>query len=143
MFRYTFYYKTEIAKPKSEVWSFFQTNKNLAAITAFPKINILGDVDVFEGASVHLQLDFFVIKLHWQGKITKVVHEAYFIDEGERLPFPFKSWKHVHAFKKISDNETKMIDRVEYEAYVPPFIANLVLKGMFSDRKKQLNKKLG
>lgn len=143
MFRYTFYYKTEIPKPISEVWSFFQTNENLAAITKFPKIDILGDVDVFEGAIVHFRLNFFVIKLHWKGKIKKVVDQAYFIDEGESLPFPFKSWKHVHAFKEINDNKTKMIDRVEYQAYVPPFIANIVLKGMFSDRKKQLKKKLG
>ncbi|WP_416149592.1 SRPBCC family protein [Salipaludibacillus sp. HK11] len=143
MFRHTFYYKTEIQQPISDVWSFFQTNENLAAITAFPKINILGDINVFEGAIVHLQLDFIFIKLEWKGKITKVVDEAYFMDEAEQLPFPFKSWKHVHAFKKITNDETRMIDRVEYEAYVPPFIANLVLKGMFADRKKQLKKKLG
>ncbi|WP_280768351.1 SRPBCC family protein [Salipaludibacillus daqingensis] len=141
MFHDTFYYKTEIPKPISEVWSFFQTNENLAAITAFPKIDILGDVDVFEGASVHLQLNFFVVKLQWKGKITEVVEQAYFIDEGESLPFPFKSWKHVHAFKKVNEEKTKMIDRVEYEAYVPPLLANFVLKGMFNDRKKQLKKK--
>ncbi len=35
-----------------------------------------------------------------------------------------------------------MIDRIDYVAYVPPFIANIVLKGMFSDRKKQINRML-
>lgn len=123
------------------VWSFFQTNENLAKITGFPKIEILGDKDVFEGSNVHLKLNFFIIKLTWQGEITKVVHEAYFIDKGVKLPFPFKSWEHVHAFKKINDNETRMIDKVEYESFFPPFLINIMLKGMFTDRKRQLKKK--
>ncbi|RKL68805.1 hypothetical protein CR203_01810 [Salipaludibacillus neizhouensis] len=140
MFRHTFYYKTELPRSISEVWSFFQTNENLASITAFPKIDILGDKDVKEGASVHLRLDFILLRLHWKGRITKVVPEAYFMDEGEKLPFPFKTWRHVHAFKELGSYKTKMIDRVEYESFVPPFIVNLMLKGMFSDREKQLNK---
>ena len=140
MFRDTFYYKTEIPRSISEVWSFFQSNQNLAAITAFPKIDILGDKDVEKDANIHLRLNFMLFKIHWKGRITEVVPEAYFIDQGEKLPFPIKSWSHVHAFKRLSSDETKMIDKVEYDSYVPPMLVNLMLKGMFHSRKKQLKK---
>ncbi|QKS70997.1 hypothetical protein FLK61_30220 [Paenalkalicoccus suaedae] len=142
MFSGTFYFKTEINKPIKDVWEFFQTNENLVAITGFPKITLLGDKDVFEGSHVHLKMDFFLVKLDWQGEITKVVPEAYFMDEGKKLPFPFKEWRHVHAFKELSPSKTKMIDRVEFSSYVPAPLIKAMLIGMFSDRKRQLKKYL-
>lgn len=143
MFSGTFFYKTEIDKPLEEVWEFFQNNENLAAITGFPKIRILGDKEVFEGADIHLQMNFIVVKLHWKGEITKVVPDAYFMDEGIKLPPPFQAWRHVHAFKEISPSRTKMIDRVEFSSLLPSPLIKVMLRGMFSDRKKQLRNIFG
>lgn len=140
LFQDTFYYKTDIDRPLSEVWSFFQTNDNLAAITGFPKIRILGDKDVTEGAAVHLEMNFYFMKLEWKGEITKVVPEAFFMDEGTDLPYPFTSWRHVHAFKAVDEKTTRMIDRVEFTAKVPSPFVRLMLKGMFKDRQRQLKK---
>ncbi|SER47781.1 SRPBCC family protein [Salipaludibacillus aurantiacus] len=143
MFKHTFYYKTDILQPLETIWPFFQTNENLAAITGFPKIKVLGDKEVFKGSAVHLQLNFFIVKLNWKGEITETADRKYFIDEGLKIPFPFKSWRHVHAFKRLEGNGTRMIDRVEYTSFLPPFIVNLMLKGMFADRKRQLKKMFG
>ena len=140
MFRGTFYYPTEISKPVDEVWAFFQTNENLVSITGFPRIEMLGDREVFEGARVSLKLNFFIISLYWQGRITKVADEKFFIDEGEQLPFPFRSWHHVHAFKPVDKYRTKMIDKVEFSSYIPAWLIKWMLFGMFSDRKRQLKK---
>lgn len=140
MFSSTFYFKTEMNEKKSDVWSFFQTNENLVAITGFPKIKLLGDKEVKEGADVILQMNFFVIKLLWKGEITKVVPEDYFMDEGVKLPFPFRTWQHVHAFKELEQGGTRMIDRVEFSSYIPAIFIKLMLFGMFQDRKRQLKK---
>lgn len=143
MFKGTFHFKTEIERPLADVWRFFQSNENLVAITGFPKITLLGDKDVFEGAKIHLQLNFIVLKLNWEGRITKVVKDAYFIDEGVKLPLPFKAWKHIHAFEESSEGTTFMFDRVEFEAYLPAPFINIMLYGMFQDRKRQLSDVLG
>lgn len=140
MFKDTFYFKTDIDRPLDEVWAFFQTNENLAAITGFPKIRILGEKDVYEGSDVHLQMDFLIMKMQWKGQITKVVPHAFFMDEGTELPFPFQTWRHVHAFKELDDGRTRMIDRVEFSALVPSPFVRLMLKGMFKDRERQLMK---
>ncbi|CAM3805008.1 SRPBCC family protein [Alkalicoccus chagannorensis] len=137
MFHGEFYYKTELPHSLDEVWNFFQSNENLAAITTFPKIRILGDTDVFEGSRVHLEMNFLLFRLHWKGVITKKVDKAYFMDEGVQLPFPFQSWEHVHAFKE-EDGRTVMIDRVRFSAWVPAPFVSLMLRGMFSDRKRHL-----
>ncbi|SDN39575.1 SRPBCC family protein [Alkalicoccus daliensis] len=143
MFTGTFHFKTEIDKPLEQVWNFFQSNENLVAITGFPKISLLGDKEVFEGADIQLKMNFIFMKLHWQGEITEVADHSYFIDEGKKLPFPFKSWKHVHAFKEKDAETTIMYDRVEFESYLPAPFINLMLTGMFKDRKRQLNGVLG
>ncbi|GEL08281.1 SRPBCC family protein [Salisediminibacterium halotolerans] len=140
MFKGTFYYATLIPRPLNDTWDFFQKNENLAAITGFPKVKVFGDHLVEQDAEVKLKLHFGFISLNWHGRITELSAERYFIDEGEDIPFPFKSWRHVHAFKAVDESTTKMIDRVTFESFLPAPLIKLMLSGMFFDRKRQLNK---
>ena len=65
----------------------------------FPKLK----VKRFDGCSkddlVELELDFIIQKQSWVSLIIfdRTSNEKFeFIDIGEKLPFPFKSWKHHH-----------------------------------------------
>ncbi|PRO66742.1 SRPBCC family protein [Alkalicoccus urumqiensis] len=138
MFSSTWYFKTEMEEPKEKVWNFFQKNDNLVAITGFPKIELEGDRTVYEGAQIVLHMNFYLFKLRWEGAIVERQEGAYFIDEGRKLPFPFRSWRHTHAFKETAEGKTRMIDRVEFSSWLPAPLIKLMLAGMFSDRKRQL-----
>ncbi|TVP82774.1 MAG: hypothetical protein EA344_10930 [Alkalicoccus sp.] len=142
MFKGTFHYRTKMNKPLSDVWSFFQYNRNLAAITSFPKLTLQGDEKVFEGAVIHLKMNFFIIRLSWESKISQVQPLRYFIDEGEKLPFPFTKWQHKHEFIELRPGWTLMTDQVRFTSLVPAVFIKIMLYGMFSDRKRKLEKTL-
>ena len=57
------------------------------------------------------------IKAEWVSKIT--AHgaddkQAYFIYEGETLPFPLKEWKHKHIVEKVDDDKSIIIDDISF-----------------------------
>lgn len=60
----------------------------------------------------------FPMRQQWISEITSVdlKEDKYFqfIDEGIELPFPLKTWKHIHRLEKIDSNQTKIIDNIEY-----------------------------
>lgn len=137
---HTFYYKTTLEASLPNVWRFFSINENLTRVTGFPKVTVNGDRYLYEGALIDLSLQFMFIKVRWKGVVSEVVDDVYFVDEGRDIPFPFQSWRHVHAFKAVSGSETAMIDQVTYGSSLPPFLVNFLLSRMFADRKRQLNK---
>lgn len=64
--------------------------------------------------------------------------EAVFVDVGRLLPFPLKSWKHKHIVKKIDDNNSEIIDDMEYSTGFKLFDI-IIYPGLwfvFSPRKK-------
>ncbi|UTR14528.1 hypothetical protein MM221_18535 [Salipaludibacillus sp. LMS25] len=138
MFNLTFYYETIIDESLTEIWRFFQSTENLAKMTRVPKIAVLGDSNVYEGAKVYLRLNFLLLNFFWKGIISEKVDEVYFIDEGERLPWPIRSWEHIHTFKALSHNQTQMIDRVSVRSFLPSCIMTIGLTMMFSNREKYL-----
>ena len=133
-----FNYETKIDKEFEEVWTFFSTADNLAKITSFPKVRILSDPSTTPGNTIKMQFNFFIFRISWHSKITKK-EQTYFIDEGEKLPFPFKEWKHTHKFKE-DGKLTVMTDIVEYDASVPDFFVKFILNQMFSGREKEIKK---
>ena len=48
----------------------------------------------------------------WHSKITQLKKYEY-IDE--MLEGRFKTWRHHHKFNKINDNETEVIDEIDFE----------------------------
>jgi len=66
---------------------------------------------------VHLEMNMFGIKNQWVSKITAAETTSnyfYFIDEGIKLPPPLKSWKHVHRVERINDQESDVIDDINF-----------------------------
>lgn len=37
-----------------------------------------------------------------------------FVDEGEKLPFGLKSWRHIHSVKKMHEQSTEIIDDMNF-----------------------------
>jgi len=53
-----------------------------------------------------------VTRRTWNTDITYLEPYVY-VDEMKNGPF--KVWKHTHTFKKIGDNETEVIDDIDFE----------------------------
>ncbi|MBN2694855.1 hypothetical protein JXR93_09355 [bacterium] len=94
-------------------------------------------IDVFEEISKNSIFRLKVMFFRWDGVISEYViddNESYFVDEGVKLPFPLKKWRHKHILKKI-DNELFLIEDVEVDSY---FIFRPFVKYFF---RKMLEKR--
>lgn len=121
---YQLYTEQLIPKSLEEVWAFFSNPSNLDELT--PK-NMAFEVtsepttEMFAGQIITYKIEVFPnIKSPWVTEITHVKTpqeigntKGFFVDE-QRFG-PYAMWHHEHHFEKISENETKMIDRVSYK----------------------------
>ncbi len=93
-----------------------------------------------KGDEVKFSMGFLSIRQFWYGMIIddfKSEDECFFIDIGKKLPWPFTAWNHKHIFRKVSANQTKLIDELEYECSNPLFELVLIpmMIGYFHYRK--------
>lgn len=79
-------------------------------------------VDRFDGCQkgdqVRLKVGLPVFSSTWDGEITfsnRTDQQFQFIDVGLKLPFPLKTWKHIHTINKIDENKTEIIDNIFYD----------------------------
>lgn len=101
-----------------EVWANFNENLFRALAPPFPPVRLLRFDGCCADDEVHLQLDFLIFKQLWISKITEQatgVHEIYFTDEGIRLPFFLRRWRHKHLLQALPDGGTRIIDDVTFE----------------------------
>tara|TARA_B110000046_G_scaffold48975_1_gene54442 strand:- start:125 stop:547 length:423 start_codon:yes stop_codon:yes gene_type:complete len=86
-----------------------------------------------KGDIVHLKLPLAV---EWVSEITengKSEDSYYFIDEGRKLPFPLKKWKHKHILKAsgqhtiIKDNMSFSSGNIVADAIIYPVLLLLFL----------------
>lgn len=69
------------------------------------------------GSRLHIRVGGMGMMQEWTGKIDAAKTGEKFIvfrDAGEKLPFPLHKWQHVHALKKLSQNQTLIIDRISF-----------------------------
>lgn len=65
---------------------------------------------------VHIELDFVLFKQDWISLISDHgadSDELYFIDEGIKLPFFLKYWKHKHRIQNYN-GKTRIVDDIIY-----------------------------
>jgi len=70
-----------------------------------------------EGDEVHLD---FPLGFKWISHIVadeQTNDTYYFKDVGVKLPFPLKKWEHQHIIKRINNNESKIIDNIDYHTF--------------------------
>lgn len=114
---------TNVTKPYKDVFRFFTKELFIKLSPPFPKVKLLR----FDGSEkqdkVIVELDFFLFKQEWESIITEkseTKEEIYFIDEGVKLPFFLKKWKHIHRIMKDGD-KTNIVDDIEFETPFRPF----------------------
>ena len=106
----------------------------------FPKMEIVQFTGSQKGDIVHIRF-LLPLKVEWISKIIAddiTDSKAYFIDSGEKLPFPLKTWEHHHIVEKISETESYIIDDMRFSSY--NYLFTLLLYPMiyfgFLPRKK-------
>ncbi len=58
------------------------------------------------------------LKARWVSEITatyRTEDELYFIDEGKKLPYGLKEWKHKHLVRKTGKDTCEIIDEINYK----------------------------
>ena len=109
-----------IARPRAEVFDFFEDAHNLESITPpFLKFRITtpGRIEMREGARIDYKLALFGIPFGWKTRIDAYERNDHFVDR--QLSGPYKTWIHTHRFLD-ADGGTRMTDHVEYEAPLGP-----------------------
>lgn len=100
------------------VWSKFDQSLLAKLAPPFPIARIIQ----FDGCQVNdkvcIELDFLLYKTRWNSEITAYQVDAtsyVFVDEGTRVPFGIKTWRHVHRIESISEQESAVIDKIQFQ----------------------------
>lgn len=107
---------TPVKAPLKHVKEKFNEELFIALNPPFPKVMLQQFDGCKKGDIVSLELDFLFFRQVWTSEIVlEEVHEDLwtFIDEGRRLPFFVKSWRHVHSIKSSGLN-TIIVDHISY-----------------------------
>lgn len=110
------YIKTKVNSSIASVYSQF----NLKLFKALKPPGMPLNVKRFDGCDVNdeVHLEVGPFKQDWISIITQNIQNdkvIQFIDEGEKVPFPIKKWKHTHRMEYISANESYIIDDINFK----------------------------
>ncbi len=119
--------KTRVEQSPREVWSGFDESLFLKLAPPFPRTRLLKFEGSTTGCWVEVEINFVVFKQTWQSLI--VAHEEseqtiWFIDEGRKLPFFLKYWRHRHLME-ADGTGTIITDDIEYRS--PTSIFDILL----------------
>lgn len=104
----------------------------------FPPVKLLQFDGCHKGDVVSLELNFLLFKQTWESLITSddTGNEHFqFVDEGVKLPFFLKRWKHRHRIEKSREG-TAIIDAIDYSTgtWLTDLLFWPVLYGQFAYR---------
>lgn len=112
--------KTEVAGDHRKVYSGF--TKSLLQRLVPPGMRLRldrYDEPTRVGGRVHIHVTILgLIRQQWENVITEVVEgeeACWFVDEGEKLPFPLRYWRHRHVVE-AHEGHSRIVDDVEYKA---------------------------
>ncbi|WP_020674674.1 SRPBCC family protein [Geopsychrobacter electrodiphilus] len=103
--------------PAQEVWDFLANPVNLNELTP-PDLHfeILSRLPerMFNGLTIHYAIGIPLFGRHlWLTEIKHIKEGHSFVDEQRCGPYRF--WYHYHAVESMTDDRTRMIDRVTYQ----------------------------
>jgi ligand-binding SRPBCC domain-containing protein len=109
--------KTQVDASLIEVIGGFTSDLFLKLNPPFPPVQLKQFDGCKAGDSVHLELNFLLFRQEWISLITSDGRddgEWWFVDEGTKLPFFLKKWKHHHRVVKVSSITSEIIDDITY-----------------------------
>ena len=114
--------KTKVNQNYLQVKDGFNENLFLSLNPPFPPVKLKEFGGCNMGDRVHLELNFIFFKQDWISDITydhTNDHLFEFIDEGVKMPFFLRYWKHHHIVSKISELNSAIIDDIHFKT---PFL---------------------
>ena len=109
--------KTKVKGNYKDIINQFDLDLFEALAPPGPKMEIVEFTGSKKGDRVHIRFTR-PLRTEWISDITADEindREAYFIDEGVKLPFPLKFWKHKHLVRKIDEHNSEIIDDITYQ----------------------------
>lgn len=94
---------TAVRQPYREVAQKFDQNLFVALSPPFPRVRLLRYDGNRPGDEVHVRLHFGFFRQTWHSLITAADAQpglVYFVDEGRKLPFFFRYWRHRHEIRQ-------------------------------------------
>ncbi|GAB3007937.1 hypothetical protein [uncultured Cyclobacterium sp.] len=85
----------------------------------FPPVKLLRFDGSSTGDLVSLSLNFIFFKQVWTSKITADhldEKEFFFVDEGIKLPFFLKKWRHKHRIVADGSDQSIIIDEINFSS---------------------------
>lgn len=130
--------KTPIPKNYLKIYKAFDRALFEYLLPSFPSVKIARFDGSKKGDIVHMR---FPLNIEWISVITEDAitdKEAYFIDEGQKLPPGLKYWKHTHLIRKIDENNSVIVDDIIFKGNtaITGYLLHPLLYGSFLPRKK-------
>ncbi len=116
-----------VGRSVQEVWEGFNENLFLALNPPFPPAKLLRFDGSMKHDEIHIELNFIFFKQTWISTITDQMaspNEIYFVDEGKKLPFFLRYWRHKHRIVKNGNGAT-IIEEITYKT--PSLITDYLL----------------
>jgi ligand-binding SRPBCC domain-containing protein len=134
----TVIFETTLNAPIQKVYEFHCDTNNLPLITPpWIKVAIVKlDLPLSEGSHIILNISRFGFTQQWEMEIEAMHPNGAVIDRAIRSPF--KSFRHVHGFEKLGENQTRMKDTVEFSLPLAP-LSNIALPFIRSDFARMFN----
>jgi len=103
--------------PAQEIWDFLANPVNLNQLTPPDlQFEILSRLPqrMYNGLMIHYSIGIPVFgRRLWLTEIKHIEEGRSFVDEQRRGPYRF--WYHYHAVKALAEDQTRMIDSVNYQ----------------------------
>ncbi|MGV3588216.1 MAG: SRPBCC family protein [Adhaeribacter sp.] len=131
---------TEVKQDYLSVYHNFNQQLFLALAPPFPKFKLLRFDGSQPGDVVAVELNFGLFRQTWTSLITEskiTDQEAYFIDQGQQLPWPLKYWQHQHLVKNNPAGGAIISDLIQYRTsfWLFDWLLYPVMWAQFSFRK--------
>ncbi len=112
---------TDVEQAYLSVWKGFDKRLFHQLSPPFPPVRVVRFDGCLKGDVVELELNFLLFKQRWKSVIVEqqtVDSEIFFIDEGVKLPFFLRFWRHKHRIIK-SGKHAVITDEIEFRT---PFL---------------------
>ncbi|WP_028524030.1 SRPBCC family protein [Runella limosa] len=132
--------QTHVSQPYQVVWQGFNEELFRKLSPPFPPVRVVRFDGCLAGDMVVLELNFLLFKQQWISRITEQQSsesEIYFVDEGTKLPFFLRFWRHRHRIIHQEAGGTIISDEIEFKTplWITDYLMYPLLWAQFAYRK--------
>ncbi len=110
--------KTKVSASLETVWQGFDRQLFMKLAPPLPRVRLLRFDGCAPGDLVELELHFVLFKQRWVSQIVsqhQSENEIEFVDEGIKLPFFLRQWRHQHRLIRLTAG-TEIVDHIQYHS---------------------------